>query len=117
MDWFNSWVFKGFSIPLNYYTSFFCTFTILKSNQMPKIEIGKKDSAILQAKTVAYRDAYMTDALRKIIKVKFSAKTGHVQIVGRSHGKAKVSGKLHGFGSPRAPKNVGKVVTERSTEK
>jgi hypothetical protein len=69
---------------------------------MAKIEIGRKDSAILQAKAVAYRDAYIPDGLSKLIKLEFNTKTGHVHIVGRSSGKAHVTGTLHARSEKKA---------------
>ena len=74
---------------------------------MPRIEIGKKDSAILQAKAVAYRDAYIPEALGKIIKVKFHPKTGHVHIVGVSKRSVQVSGNQNSR-KGRTPRNASK---------
>lgn len=84
---------------------------------MSKIEVGKKDSAILQAKTVAYRDAYLPKGLGKVVKIKFSAKTGRIQIVGRSHWKTTVSAILHGLGPTKVSKNISKSASLETPEK
>ena len=80
---------------------------------MPRIDIGTKDWAILQAKRVVYKDVYIPEGLFNLIELKVDSETGHVRIVGKSVGSSKVTGKMLGFKSSKHHKSEAKSDSTR----